>query len=123
MIKLQFSKPHFHTYNEGKTTICIYSCKVIDNDNKEIKAEFKTTGKAICSENDTLDPAVGRMIADSRAKYKAYKIAYSMHSGTLIGYYKKQLRDIYNVVEFNAQMQYLKKMEEQHITDLCDVQV
>jgi len=121
MLKLQFSKAHYHTYNDGKVTICLYSCKVIDTQTKEIVTDFKVTGKAICSEKDEVNAAVGRMIADSKAKHIAYQKAQRMWNKGAISTLKHKIEQAENIINFFNQMKYLKKAEEAHIYKLCGV--
>lgn len=76
MIKLRFSAPVFNTYCDGKITVCQYECNLIDTERGIILMNFKVSGKASCSPMDTIDPVKGKILADSRAKYAAYRKAY-----------------------------------------------
>ena len=121
MIKLQFSKPSYHTYDNGKVTTCVYECKVIICNTKELLDTFKVTGKAVCSPNDVVNPTTGRRIADSKAKLAAYKTAKNHWSAFFNKELNKSLLIVKNIANFINQMQYLKKSEEKHILELCNV--
>lgn len=73
MIKLRFSPPVYKTYNGGKITTCTYKCEQVNTRRKEVISEFTVQGKATCSDQDVPNERIGRNIAESRAKYLAYK--------------------------------------------------
>lgn len=84
MIKLRFSAPVFNTYCDGKITVCQYECNLIDTERGIVLMNFKVSGKASCSPMDTIDPVKGKILADSRAKYAAYRKAYKAITPTFL---------------------------------------
>lgn len=73
MIKLRFSPPVYKTYNGGKITTCLYECEQVDTRRRKVITKFTVQGKAVCSDSDTPNEKTGKMIAESRAKFLAYK--------------------------------------------------
>jgi transcription antitermination factor NusG len=100
---------------DGKVTVCRYKCTVIDNKNKKVISTFIAKGISKCSDNDTLNIEQGRRLADSRAKYYAYKKAVEMYSQDEIDAIVKAINESVELVEFYNKMLYLKKSEIKHI--------
>lgn len=70
MLKLKFSKPVFHTYNGGDITVCRFQC-IVMQDGVPCDS-FQSQGVAKRAKEDALNPVLGRHLAESRAKEKAY---------------------------------------------------
>ena len=81
---------HFHVDEKNKTVVCTLNCNV--QEHKHVDAfymygnmyaksgvhnngTFIVKAKARCNASDTFDEVVGKRIAESRAKAKAYKVA------------------------------------------------
>jgi hypothetical protein len=73
MIKLRFSPPAYKTYHGGRITTCLYECEQVDTERKKVLTKFTVQGKATCSSLDIPNEKIGRMVAESRAKFLAYK--------------------------------------------------
>ena len=119
MLKLRFSKPSCKQYMDGKVSVCKYECCIIDNQTKEVVFEFSVTGTAKCSPNDTVNPEFGRKLADSRAKYAAYKKVASRYPQDLLLDLAETVNRGINILEFQQTMAYLKKKESDHIASIC----
>lgn len=115
MLKLRFSKPSIKTYADGKVTVCRYNCTVLDKQTKEVKMRFSVLGTAKCAPNDTVDAAYGRKLADSRAKFNAYKIAENIISPDCYTCIIEEINKNAALACFVETMWYLKKKEEEHI--------
>ena len=81
---------HFHVDEKNKTVVCILTCNVQEYKhvdyiymygNMYVKSgvhkggTFIVKAKARCNASDTFNEVVGKRIAESRAKAKAYKVA------------------------------------------------
>ena len=119
MLKLRFSKPFHKQYMDGKVSVCKYECQIIDNQTKDVVSEFTVTGTAKCSPNDTVDPEFGKKLADSRAKFLAYKKAGSRYPKFMLEELATTVDKAMGILEFHGTMQYLKKKEVDHIADIC----
>lgn len=119
MLKLRFSKPFVRQYMDGKISVCKYECVIVDGYTKAIKEKFTVTGYAKCSPNDTVDTEFGRKLADSRAKYNAYKYAANILCPACIEEIAERVNKEIEMLEFINTMQYLKKKEITHINDIC----
>lgn len=81
---------HFHVDEKNKTVVCTLNCNV--QEYKHVDAlymygnmyaksgvhnsgTFTVKAKARCNASDTFNEVVGKRIAESRAKAKAYKVA------------------------------------------------
>lgn len=115
MLKLRFSKPFIKTYNDGKVTVCRYNCTLIDSKTKRVTNEFSVTGTAKCSPNDVVDESYGRKLADSRAKYEAYKSALDYVCPGCYEDMVSSLETLMGIVDFVDMMKYLKTKEREHI--------
>ena len=117
MVKLSFYSPKYFEYmKDGKmVNKCVYECEVVDNDLHEVINSFKVEGYSMCSADDTYDVSRGNIIADSRAKSKAYTIARDMFSNHYIHQLNKKI-ELYNkLIAFHKKMQYLKQQEDKHL--------
>ena len=119
MLKLRFSKPFHKQYMDGKVSVCKYECQIVDNQTKDVVSEFTVTGTAKCSPNDTVNPEFGQKLADSRAKLAAYKRANNRYPKYLLIELAETVDRAVGILEFHQTMQYLKKKEIDHITDIC----
>lgn len=119
MLKLRFSKPSTRQYMDGKVTVCKYVCTIIDGSTKEVKEKFTVTGSAKCSPNDAVNADFGRKLADSRAKFNAYKHAASFICPMCLEELIKVTDENINLLEFIDTMHYLKKKEIVHIKTIC----
>ena len=118
MLKLKFSKPSVKTYKDGKITVCKYKCMIIDNCTKEVLSAFNAKGISVCSDSDTVNAECGRRLADSRAKYNAYKEAASIMNIVDREEFVNKVKVGIDVLFFYEEMQYLKKAENRHIRKL-----
>ena len=118
MLKLTFSKPSIKTYNDGKVTICRYTCRLINKQSKQVVMEFISTGTSKCSPNDTLNEEYGRKLADSRAKLAAYKRAERIISPECYLTMLEELDRMTETLDFVDTMYYLRKKEAEHINTL-----
>lgn len=117
MVKLSFKNPKYFQYMEdGKQVIkCTYSCKVYDNDLHCVVTTFNVEGYSTCSENDTFNEVLGKIIADSRAKSEAYRIARDMFSSGDLYRMKLEIALYQKRIDFHKKMQYLKQQEDKHL--------
>lgn len=117
MVKLSFKNPKYFQYMEnGKQVIkCTYSCEVYDNNLHCVINTFKVEGYSMCSENDTFNETQGKIIADSRAKAEAYRIARDMFNSCDICKMKQKITLYTKLLNFNKKMQYLKQQEDKHL--------
>ena len=112
MYKLSFSNPVFYTYDEGKITVCRFLCTV-KSDGKEV-FHYRVQGVAKCAAQDTLDPVLGKHIAESRAKKKGYAILRKYAYEHWVEYLDKT-EDFYDIF---SQMSYMEGKEVSHIANL-----
>ena len=117
MVKLSFKSPRYFQYiRDGKQVIkCTYSCKVYDNDLHYVVTTFNVEGYSMCSEKDTFNEVQGKIIADSRAKSEAYRIARDMFSSGDISRMKLDIALYQKRINFHKKMQYLKQQEDKHL--------
>lgn len=117
MVKLSFKSPRYFQYmRDGKQVVkCTYSCKVYDNDLHCVVTTFNVEGYSMCSEKDTFNEAQGKIIADSRAKSEAYRIARDMFSSGDIYRMKLKIALYQKRINFYKKMQYLKQQEDKHL--------
>ena len=123
MLKLKFSKPSTKQYNDGRITVCTYSCEIIENNTgntKEVRSSFKVTGISKCAPGDTVDLDFGRKLADSRAKLQAYRIASKYINPTSIPAFVESINSSIELLKFIDFMRYLKENEIKHIKDICE---
>lgn len=120
MIKLQFSKRKYYTFSDGKVVVCSYDCTVYDSSDGRILQKFKVKGKATCAEQDMPNPYLGRMIADSRAKEKAYTKARTLFDKEELEARWKEVTKTLDEFRFFDQMSYLRRNEQVHIKKLIN---
>ena len=127
---LKFSEPVFHVNHEQKVVTCTVECE-IDTYNhpawrlidlyswvrefpKVDKGKFTVKAKARCHDIDDFDETKGRHLAESRAKYKAYSIAYRyLRKCAASGaYFMEKLADTVNMLE------HMCRKEDLHIAEL-----
>ena len=113
MIKLRFSPPVYKTYNGGKVTTCLYKCQKVDSSKGIVLKEFSVVGKAKCSAQDVPDEKIGKMIAESKAKYLAFKQC--TYDPNLVESIEKLLDEVADVFWFNEKMKRCKKRELEHL--------
>lgn len=118
MLKLRFSKPSVRTYMDGKVTVCKYDCTLIDGNTKTIVEKFSVKGTSKCAPSDNVDADFGRKLADSRAKFEAYKVASNMVDPECIKCMIEEIKCNYETIDFIETMQYLKRKEADHINYL-----
>lgn len=114
MLKLRFSKPTFKKYMGGKICVCIYECKILDTNTKEVVDEFKVSGTAKLAKGDTMSD-LGAKLADSRAKLLAYKKAASLISEEQYVAYIETIDAMGNLCAFSDFMHCMKRKEVDHI--------
>ena len=83
-------KEQFHVDEKNKTVVCTLNCNVQEYKHVDVSymcgnmyeksgvsftGHFTVKAKARCNASDTFDEVVGKRIAESRAKAKAYKVA------------------------------------------------
>lgn len=83
MLRLRFSKKKIKTVPDGRTTKCYLTCQVVETKSKNILNEFAVVSWAKCSKFDTPDPRLGALVAESKAKQKAYRQAEMYAQGYL----------------------------------------
>lgn len=117
MVKLSFNNPKYFQYmKDGKQVIkCTYSCQVYDNDLHYVVTTFNVEGYSMCSKNDTFNEVLGKIIADSRAKSEAYRLARDMFSSGDIYRMKLDIALYQKRINFHKKMQYLKQQEDKHL--------
>lgn len=120
MLKLRFSKPFHMQYMDGKVSICKYRCTLMNKATKEVIDEFTVTGVAKCSANDTPNAEFGAKLADSRAKFLAYKKICNRYPEFSLEELAELVNTAMEILDFQATMQYLKKKEAAHIKQLCN---
>ena len=117
MIKLRFSKPKYNTFNNGKVTTCCYNCDLVNTRTRTVINNYcKVKGTAICNDTDTPNPAIGRMIADSRAKKNAYEYAAKDFKYTTVQ--QEELKCLLEETDLYKRMKYLSSHESKHINSL-----
>lgn len=119
MLKLRFSEPFHKTYMDGKISVCKYDCTLVNNQTKQVIAEFTVTGTAKCAPNDTVNADFGAKLADSRAKLLAYKKAANYYPHDMLEVLAERINNYVEILEFASTMHYLKKKEIDHIEDIC----
>ena len=78
--------------------------------------EFTVTAKARCNSNDTFDETIGKRIAESRAKAKAFKIAKNAWSCIA-----KDLTEKANMVSTLAKnCEAMEEIESNHVKELSE---
>lgn len=117
MVKLSFYTPRYFEYMKGGQMVnkCIYECEVINTFTGAILTSFKVEGISTCSANDVYNTTKGNIIADSRAKAKAYTIARDLISSREVDVMNAKIESYQNLIAFHKKMQYLKKQEDQHL--------
>lgn len=125
MLKLSFSNPKFveWTTKDGHHVVkCIYSCNRHETDpnqgSEAYNRKFTVEGIASCSPNDTYSLKLGRILADSRAKSRAYSEALIyISSEEDIEEYIKYEQD---KLDFIKRMKFLKVQEGEHLKYVLD---
>lgn len=120
MFKLRFSPPEYKIYQDGKTTLCFFNCRVYDTARKSEpsipKTTFRVYGKAVCSDSDTIDEKIGRMLSESRAKRNAYD--YVIRKLNFSGFNENDsmnvVKDLMSLIEFYRKTRGLRKVEAKH---------
>ena len=120
MLKLRFSEPFHKTYMDGKISVCKYDCTLVNNQTKQVIAEFTVTGTAKCAPNDTVNADFGAKLADSRAKYKAYQYASNLLCPECLDTLVERVNKGIQLLDFIDTMFFLKKKELTHIKDVCN---
>ena len=115
MLKLRFSKPSIKTYMDGKITVCKYNCVLFDNNTKQTVKEFSVTGTSKCADTDTPNADYGRKLADSRAKYSAYKEMANLLPIRELNEMNARIKSHCELLSFIDSMKYLRKKEQDHI--------
>ena len=78
--------------------------------------EFTVTAKARCNPNDTFDETIGKRIAESKAKTKAFKIAKNVWSCIAKGLTEKA--NIANTMAKNCAA--MEEIESNHVKELSE---
>ena len=117
MVKLSFKNPRYFRYTrDGRQIVkCTYSCEVYDKDLHHVMKTFNVEGYSVCSENDTFDEIQGKIIADSRAKSEAHRIARDMLSHCTICEMEQKIALYQKLINFHNKMRYLKQQEDKHL--------
>lgn len=69
---IKFNKLNYYVNTDKKVVTCIVYVTING-------FHYQSIGKAKCAPDDTFDEVKGRRIAESRAKTKVYKAAYSLY--------------------------------------------
>lgn len=112
-MKLQFSKPKYHSYDNERIITCSYQCNIIDDERRIIKS-FKTIGKAVVAPGDVPNTKLGKRIAEGKAKKKAYNKGYLIIRNQFLPIHKLHEEQ----EQFLHQMKYLIVDEIKHLDDL-----
>lgn len=78
--------------------------------------EFTVTAKARCNPNDTFDEVIGKRIAESKAKTKAFKIAKNVWNCIAKGLTEKA--NIANIMAKNCAA--MEEIESNHVKELSE---
>lgn len=117
-IKLSFgSGPAFYVNQEKRTVVCVLNCRIRKfSGGKSKNNYFKTTGIASCIEGDVFNEKTGKMLAESKAKKKAYNKAARI--------LKKRFENMAkrcNEYEFASEkFEYLEQKENIHLQGIMD---
>ena len=140
-IRLSFSAPKSFNYEEpvylmddtGEEAVCdektgkpvvdhmttvvkvVYNCKVIDITTHEVMKEFKVESFSYTAEGDDFEERYGKILADSRAKAQAYKIARDMFSPYDLCKMEAKVKLYTDFLNFYKKMQHLKQSEDRHL--------
>ena len=112
MLKLRFSKPEIKTFLNGQITKCYIKCQIVETQTDNVLDKFSVSGQARCNPVDKLDPVLGAILAESRAKSRAYARAEDYTCNVLDNMGASDLLDL------NQQMWYLKEAEKAHEASL-----
>lgn len=117
MVKLSFKNQKYFQYmQDGKQVVkCTYFCEVYDKDLHRVINSFSVEGYSICSEGDTFNETQGKIIADSRAKSDAYRIARNMFNRCQVCEMEQKIALYQKLLTFYKKMQYLKQQEDKHL--------
>lgn len=117
MIKLSFSKPRFYTFNNNRSTGCIYKCQIRNTSTGCVFKAFVVRGVTTCCDTDEFDYRKGRIIAESKAKQEAYRIAKKLVDA-------KETLDRISFLNaqysFYVKMKHLYNFEKDHIKTLIE---
>lgn len=119
MTKLTFSKPKYIINKGEKYVICQFDCIIRDTESKKSSLSFRVEGKAKCAPTDTYNEVTGKHIAESRAKYEAYRMAHSMYDNKVREVRERLHRDL-DFLSFYYFTRYLKNNEKKHIKRLTE---
>ena len=73
---------------------------------EEFRLEF--SGKSVCSAEDTFNPVIGEMIAESRAKIRLYKFIHTLLYKLYVYYFDVILGDRYALCDIEKTIDYNK---------------
>lgn len=124
--KLKLGNPEYKVFRNAGIVLCTFKCRVSGN-NPESKETglfkpFRACAKAQCSSKDTFNVETGKRIAQTRAKYEAYKKASKM----IFPNQREELNLISNInkamelVEFSRFLRFLKTREREHLEKLIN---
>ena len=85
--------------------------------NVNYRGDFTVRAKAICSKDDKFDEVIGKRIAESRAKAKAYMVAFKFWS--ICANKIKEIAD--TCANFKRACDLANMGEKEHIIQLCSV--
>lgn len=85
--------------------------------NVDYRGNFTVRAKAICSKDDNFDEVIGKRIAESRAKAKAYMVAFKFWS--ICANKIKEIAD--TCTNFKKACALANIGEKEHIIQLCSV--
>lgn len=77
---------------------------------------FTVTGKAKCCPSDVFDEAIGRRIAESRAKSKAFKIIKNVWEGISEAFYNEYIK----ALKMRNNCASMEKFELNHVKELSE---
>lgn len=118
-MKLQFSTPTFKVLNGNKVTVCTYTCAVMTDAGKTLK-KFKVTGKACLAPTDEYDANLGKHLADSRAKEKAYSVVAEELPMGVLKEQEARIKEVQTTIAFYKKMYHLRNAERKHLKTLLD---
>lgn len=130
--KVNISNREFKVFPEKGIIVCILQCDTQIEDfpfwyifehklwkrlhKVDHMGRFTVTAKAKCGENDVFDEVIGKRIAESRAKCKAYATA-----SKLWNIYKTKLYEMADFCTYREQgCSHARAMEAKHVIELCN---
>lgn len=94
----------YYTDNKSVVTVCVIIAEIFGK-------TYTFRGKAKCSASDTMNPVIGKRVAESKAKAKMYKTASRIHTASY-NFHKNKCDSFLAKADF---CKYLADAELEHI--------